>query len=168
LSSAIQIREPVDQDSIASNDPPNPLWKTEDYLQRFSSVGRLFHDEQSNPLESHSPLSRLANATVAVFGLGGVGSWAAEALVRSGVGNILLVDLDDICISNTNRQIHAMTSNVGKFKIDVMKQRLLDISPLCNVSCIHDFVRKYIYTWIVFPNSTVTQSYIHPPMIDHS
>jgi tRNA A37 threonylcarbamoyladenosine dehydratase len=88
-------------------------------------------------------LSRLSSATVAVIGLGGVGSWAAEALVRSGVGNIVLIDLDDICISNTNRQLHAMSSTVGKMKIGEMKRRLVDINPQCNVTLVHDFVSDW-------------------------
>lgn len=72
-----------------------------------------------------------------------MGSWAAEALARSGIGNIILIDLDDICISNTNRQLHAMHSTVGKMKIDEMKRRLVDIHPACNVTLIHDFVSLY-------------------------
>lgn len=79
-------------------------------------------------------LHRLKHSTVAIVGLGGVGSWAAEALCRSGVGNLILIDLDDICISNTNRQLHALTSTVGQMKIDEMKRRLLDINPACNVT----------------------------------
>ena len=89
-------------------------------------------------------LNRLSSATVAIIGLGGVGSWTAEALVRSGIGNIILVDLDDICISNTNRQLHALSSTVGKLKIEEMKRRLLDINPGCNVTLVHDFVSLYL------------------------
>lgn len=85
-------------------------------------------------------LDRLSSSTVAVIGLGGVGSWAAESLCRSGVGGLVLVDLDDICISNTNRQLHATSSSVGRMKIDEMKRRLLDINPECRVTLVHDFV----------------------------
>jgi tRNA A37 threonylcarbamoyladenosine dehydratase len=85
-------------------------------------------------------VDRLAQATVVVVGLGGVGSWSAEALCRSGIGNLVLIDLDDICISNTNRQMHAMSSTVGKFKIDEMARRFKDINPDCNITLIHDFV----------------------------
>ena len=85
-------------------------------------------------------VNRLAASTVAVVGVGGVGSWAAEALCRSGVGNIVLIDMDDICISNTNRQLHALSSTVGKLKIQEMQQRLIDINPQCNVTTIFDFV----------------------------
>ena len=98
---------------------------------------RLYKDKVTS---INSILDRLSSATVAIIGLGGVGSWSAESLCRSGIGNIILIDLDDICISNTNRQLHATSSNVGKMKIDVMKSRLLDINPHCNVTLMHDFV----------------------------
>ena len=67
---------------------------------------------------------------------------AVEALVRSGVGNVILMDLDDICISNTNRQLHATSTSIGKLKTREMKRRLLDINPDCNVTLIHDFVME--------------------------
>ncbi len=98
---------------------------------------RLYKDKDTS---INYILDRLSSATVAIIGLGGVGSWSAESLCRSGIGNIILIDLDDICISNTNRQLHATSSNVGKMKIDVMKSRLLDINPHCNVTLMHDFV----------------------------
>ena len=85
-------------------------------------------------------VDRLANSTVCIIGIGGVGSWAAEALCRSGVGSLILIDLDDICISNTNRQLHATSSSIGRLKIDEMRRRILDINPDCNVTLIHDFV----------------------------
>lgn len=85
-------------------------------------------------------IDRLAESTVCVIGIGGVGSWAAEALCRSGVGNLILVDLDDICISNTNRQLHATSSSIGRLKTEEMQRRLVDINPDCNVTLIHDFV----------------------------
>lgn len=106
---------------------------------RFSGVARLYSNKDTS-ITTDIVLDRLSSATVAVVGIGGVGSWAAESLCRSGIGNLILIDLDDICISNTNRQLHATSSNVGKMKIDVMKDRLLDINPMCNVTCIHDFV----------------------------
>jgi len=106
---------------------------------RFSGIARLYSNKNTS-ITTDIVLDRLSSATVAVVGIGGVGSWAAESLCRSGIGNLILIDLDDICISNTNRQLHATSSNVGKMKIDVMKNRLLDINPMCNVTCIHDFV----------------------------
>eukprot|EP00979_Chaetoceros_neogracilis_P001094 scaffold197_cov268-Chaetoceros_neogracile.AAC.9 len=124
----------------------------EDISLRFSGVGRLYQQESapsSDTIEvasSHPDLphvttiKKLSSATVAIVGIGGVGSWAAEAICRSGVGNIILVDLDDICTSNINRQLHALSSTVGKTKIDEMSKRLLDINPTCNITLIHDFI----------------------------
>lgn len=110
---------------------------------RFAGVGRLYTPPPSDDSTENDHLhivGRLTQATVMVVGLGGVGSWAAEALCRSGVGNLVLIDLDDICISNTNRQLHAMSSTVGRFKIDEMERRFKDINPQCNVTLIHNFV----------------------------
>jgi tRNA A37 threonylcarbamoyladenosine dehydratase len=128
---------------------------SEDYFLRFSGVGRLYSnnvllgkekeeqgDDISKEEEVRVILNRLVKATVVIVGVGGVGSWASEALCRSGIGSIVLVDLDDVCISNTNRQVHALSSTVGKFKIEEMKQRLHLINPMCNVTLIHDFVSK--------------------------
>lgn len=109
------------------------------YSQGSASVSDQAVD--NSRLDPHLALiDRLAESTVVVIGIGGVGSWAAEALCRSGVGNLILIDLDDICISNTNRQLHATSSTIGKRKIDEMKRRLLDINPDCNMTNIHDFV----------------------------
>lgn len=111
---------------------------------RFAGVGRLYstpNQEDDDKIPPHlQVVDRLTQATVVVVGLGGVGSWAAEALCRSGIGNMVLIDLDDVCISNTNRQLHAMTSTIGNFKIDEMAKRLRDINPNCNITLIHDFV----------------------------
>lgn len=102
----------------------------EDYNQRFGGIARLY---------GVSGLQNLLNANVLVIGLGGVGSWAAEALARSGVGSITLVDLDDICITNTNRQIHAVEGMVGKMKVQAIRERILSINPQCNVLAIEEF-----------------------------
>ena len=83
-------------------------------------------------------LEKLSNSKIAVIGIGGVGSYAAEALARSGVGNLLLVDYDIIAVSNINRQIHALTSTVGKLKVDVMKDRIKDINPSCQIKIKND------------------------------
>ncbi|SNS33610.1 tRNA A37 threonylcarbamoyladenosine dehydratase [Anaerovirgula multivorans] len=79
-------------------------------------------------------LSKLKNSTVAIFGIGGVGTFAAEALARTAVGAFVLVDDDDICLTNINRQIHATRSTVGKSKVDMMKERILDINPKAEVT----------------------------------
>lgn len=78
-------------------------------------------------------MDKLKSSTVAIFGIGGVGSFTAEALARSGVGKLILVDDDTICLTNINRQIHATTKTVGKDKVEVMKQRILEINPRCIV-----------------------------------
>ena len=118
----------------------------EETILRFQGVGRLYEQEQKveeRNSESYTEIiHKLQKSTVAIVGIGGVGSWAAESICRSGVGNIILVDLDDVCISNTNRQLHATSASVGKMKINVMKERLLDINPKCNVSLIHDFITE--------------------------
>lgn len=74
-------------------------------------------------------IEKLAKSTVAIFGIGGVGSYAAEALCRCGIGRLVLIDYDDICLTNINRQIHATRKTVGMPKVEVMKERLLDINP---------------------------------------
>src|SRR6476646_8821706 len=88
--------------------------------RRFDRAARLLGD---------AGIERLSRATVTVFGLGGVGSFAAEALVRSGVGRLIVVDYDRICVTNVNRQLHAMKGSLGKNKADVMADRLRAINP---------------------------------------
>ena len=101
--------------------------------QRFGGIGRLYGREG---------LQRLADSHVAVVGIGGVGSWAAEALARSGVGEISLFDLDDVCVTNTNRQVHAIEGSVGKAKVEVMAARIRAINPACRVHAVADFVTR--------------------------
>ncbi|MEC9077138.1 MAG: tRNA threonylcarbamoyladenosine dehydratase [Pseudomonadota bacterium] len=83
---------------------------------------------------------RLSTKRVYVVGVGGVGSWVVESLARSGIGEIRLADLDDICVTNTNRQIHALSSTIGQSKIDVMAERCRSINPEIIISCDHAFV----------------------------
>ena len=78
-------------------------------------------------------MDRLADAKVAVFGIGGVGGYVVEALARSGVGSFVLVDDDKVCLTNINRQIIATRKTVGKYKVDVMKDRILEINPDADV-----------------------------------
>ncbi|MDB4836883.1 tRNA cyclic N6-threonylcarbamoyladenosine(37) synthase TcdA [Marinomonas sp.] len=99
--------------------------------QRFGGIRRLYGD---------AAYEAFTQASVCVIGIGGVGSWAAEALARSGVGNITLIDMDDVCITNTNRQIHALSGTIGQSKIDVMAERIALINPHCQVTCIEDFL----------------------------
>ena len=100
---------------------------------RFGGLGRLV---------GKTGLKQLREASIMVVGVGGVGSWTVEALARSGVGRLILVDLDDVCISNTNRQLHALESTVGKQKIDVLRDRCLDISPSTQVDVQHTFATQ--------------------------
>lgn len=83
--------------------------------------------------------ARLADSTVMVFGIGGVGSYAAEGLARAGVGRLILVDPETISLSNVNRQIHSLRSTVGQYKTDAMKARIADISPEIEVVTMHTF-----------------------------
>ncbi len=106
---------------------------SEDYLMRFGGVARLYGREA---------LERLVDAHVVVVGLGGVGSWAAEALARSGVGTLTLIELDDVCVTNTNRQLHATGKTVGRSKLQVMSERLRSINPELVVHEAHDFLNK--------------------------
>lgn len=84
-------------------------------------------------------LERLRASRVAIFGVGGVGSHAAEALVRSGVEHFLLVDHDCICLTNLNRQIHATRATIGQYKVDAMKARMLDINPAAQIETLREF-----------------------------
>lgn len=85
-------------------------------------------------------LGRLQRAHVAVIGLGAVGSYAAEALARAGIGRLRLVDFDEIRTSNINRQLYALHSTVGQFKVDVARQRIADINPACQIEALRAFV----------------------------
>lgn len=93
-------------------------------LNQFSRTEILFGKEA---------MDRLARARVAVFGIGGVGGYAVEALVRSGIGAVDLIDDDKVCLTNLNRQIIATRKTVGRYKADVMKERILEINPNCQV-----------------------------------
>ena len=86
-------------------------------------------------------IEKLRNSRVIVFGVGGVGSYTVEALARSGVGQITMVDFDEISESNINRQLHSLRSTIGKSKVDVMKDRILDINPDCKV----ELVKRLVY-----------------------
>ena len=99
-------------------------------LERFGGIARLYSNEGA---------AHLAASRAAVVGIGGVGSWAAEALARSGVGTLILLDLDDICITNTNRQIHALEGQYGRAKVEAMAERLRLINPDIRVRAIQAF-----------------------------
>lgn len=84
-------------------------------------------------------VERLKGAHVAVFGVGGVGGFVAEAIARAGVGKITLIDSDKVSVSNINRQIIALNSTVGRYKTEVMRDRILDVNPLCEVTAVNTF-----------------------------
>lgn len=102
-----------------------------DFERRFGGLRRLYGAAGAQAIFS---------AHVLVVGIGGVGSWAAEALARSGVGRITLVDMDHIGLSNTNRQIHALGEHYGRAKVDAMRERILAINPGACVQALDDFV----------------------------
>lgn len=87
-------------------------------------------------------LNKLYNSKVAVLGVGGVGSFTVEALARSGIGSIVLVDDDTVCLTNINRQIHATFNTISKPKVEVMKDRILSINPKCNVTVYQTFINE--------------------------
>jgi tRNA A37 threonylcarbamoyladenosine dehydratase len=103
----------------------------------FAGTGRLYSSATTPPTVV---LQRLRQSTVIVVGLGGVGSWVAESITRSGVGRLVLVDLDDICLSNANRQVHATIHNIGRLKVQAMQERLHQINPHANIELVHDFI----------------------------
>ncbi len=104
-----------------------------DYRRRFAGVARLYGAEG---------LARLQAAHVCVVGIGGVGSWAVEALARTAVGTLTLIDLDMVAESNVNRQIHALGDEFGKAKVRAMGERIAAINPACKVNEIEDFVTE--------------------------
>lgn len=100
---------------------------------RFGGIARLYGREG---------LARLQGKHVAIVGIGGVGSWATEALARTGIGRITLIDLDEVCQTNTNRQLPAMEGQIGRPKVEVMAERLRAINPSCQVNAVMDFISE--------------------------
>ena len=98
--------------------------------ERFGGIARL---------TGEAGLARLRQAHVCVIGIGGVGSWTVEALARSGVGALTLVDLDEVCVTNINRQLHALDGTVGRAKVEVMTERVRLINPDCRVTSVVEF-----------------------------
>ena len=115
---------------------------TDQYLQRFGGIARLYGNDA---------LPILHGAHFVVIGIGGVGSWAAEALARSGVGKITLVDLDDVCITNSNRQSHALADTIGQMKVEVMAERLRSINPEIQVQAVEDFIASDNFAEVLDP-----------------
>lgn len=102
-----------------------------DFARRFGGLARLYGVEGA---------AKISQAHIAVVGIGGVGSWAAEALARSGVARLTLIDLDHVSESNINRQIHALDNTLGQAKVQAMRERIAHIHPNCQVVCVEEFV----------------------------
>ena len=106
---------------------------SESTINRFGGIARLYG--------THA-LETFTKSHVAIIGIGGVGSWAAESLARSGIGKITMVDLDEICVTNINRQLHSMDGEIGKQKTRVMAERITLINPECEVVCEQTFFNE--------------------------
>ena len=104
-----------------------------EFENRFGGTRRLY---------GMDTVDRFRESQICVIGIGGVGSWVAEALARTAIGRITLIDLDDICITNTNRQIHAVKGNVGRSKTEAMAERIKLINPECEVTEVEDFITR--------------------------
>lgn len=134
--------ETYSPEPIAAVPPPPPPPGAADFVapeettyrlhRRFDRLGRLYGD---------AAVERLMGARVAIFGLGGVGGWAAESLARSAIGHLTLVDFDDVCITNSNRQIQAMRGGVGKPKATLLAERLQNINPSAKIEAKRAFYK---------------------------
>jgi tRNA A37 threonylcarbamoyladenosine dehydratase len=113
------------------NDLNTPQFDDVDFERRFGGIGRLY---------GQAALARFRDAHVCVVGVGGVGSWAVEALARSAIGRLTLIDLDNVAESNINRQIQALSGTLGQAKIHALAERIAQINPYCQVTQIEDFV----------------------------
>lgn len=113
------------------NDLNTPQFDDVDFDRRFGGIGRLY---------GQAALARFRDAHVCVVGVGGVGSWAVEALARSAIGRLTLIDLDNVAESNINRQIQALSGTLGQAKIHALAERIAQINPYCQVTQIEDFV----------------------------
>ncbi len=116
---------------FGANDQIFAMSTPPDHERRFGGVARLYGTEGAR---------KIAAAHVCVIGIGGVGSWVAEVLARSGVGRLTLIDLDNVAESNINRQIHANDQTLGQAKVVAMQQRIALINPGCEVVCVEDFI----------------------------
>lgn len=121
--------------SLETTEAPSSATRPFKLHRRFDRSARLLSDVG---------MERLANAHVIVFGLGGVGSFAVEGLVRSGVGELTLVDFDVVCVTNTNRQLHATVSGVGKPKCELLAQRCRAINPEVKINAVQEFYRAEV------------------------
>ncbi len=121
------LHHPISDPSLAPADPAGEP----DYARRFGGVARLF---------GQAAVERFRRAHVCVVGVGGVGSWTVEALARSGVGHLTLIDLDHVSESNMNRQIQALDATLGQAKVSALAERIAQINPACQVRAVDEFV----------------------------
>ncbi len=105
----------------------------DDYETRFAGIARLYGSEA---------LARFRRSHVCVVGVGGVGSWVVEALARSGIGALTMIDLDDVCVTNVNRQLPALDGNIGRSKVGVLADRVRLIQPGCKVQAVEEFLTE--------------------------
>lgn len=131
LADIIPVPSLHDAENPAMTLPETPT--PSEFDTRFGGTRRLY---------GIAAVERLRAAHACVVGIGGVGSWTAEALARTAVGRITLIDLDDICATNVNRQIHALTGSVGVMKVEAMAERIRAINPECVVNVIEDFLTE--------------------------
>ena len=148
---------------IKTEENPQAPFHVADGERRFGGVARLYGVHAAE---------RLNRARVCVVGVGGVGSWALEALARTGVGHLAAVDLDMVAESNTNRQVHALGDIYGKAKVDAMAERIRLINPGCTVTCIEDFVTAENMADILLPHfdlviDAIDQTRVKAAMIAH-
>ena len=125
-----------------------------DYYRRFGGLARLYGEQG---------LSRLRSAHAVVIGVGGVGSWAVEALARSGIGELTLIDMDHIAESNINRQLHALSATLGMSKIEAMRERILAINPEAKVNLVDDWITPDNIASVVPQNARVIVDAIDQP-----
>lgn len=118
---------PLPMIDAPASEPAEPALRTH---RRFDRAARLL---------TEPGLHRLMRARVLVIGVGGVGSFAAEALARSAVGELLLIDFDDVCVTNANRQLHALRGNIGKPKVEIMAERLRRVNPAATITPVPEF-----------------------------
>ncbi len=130
------------QEAPSDNQPTAERGRAFRLSRRFDRTGRLLGD---------AAMERLAAARVVVFGLGGVGSYAVEGLARSGVGHLTLVDFDDVCVTNLNRQLHATVRTVGKPKAELMAQRCREVNPDVSVQAVREFYRAELSESLLGP-----------------
>ncbi len=117
--------------SIDTHDFAAALEEEVDFARRFGGIARLYGERA---------LERFRAAHVCVIGVGGVGSWVVEALARSAIGRLTLIDLDNVAESNINRQIQALSSTIGMPKIEALRERIAQINPFCQVTLVEDFI----------------------------